>query len=56
MTQPMWSELGFAMESVAWFVAFVIGIHAIMVKKLDQHRRWMIMMAALSFGAVSFRL
>lgn len=56
MTQPMWSELGFAMGSVAWFVALVMGIHAIKVKKLDQHRRWMVMMAALNFGAVSFRL
>jgi uncharacterized membrane protein YozB (DUF420 family) len=52
----MWSELGFAMGSVAWFVALVMGIHAIKVKKLDQHRRWMVMMAALNFGAVSFRL
>ncbi len=56
MTLPFWSELGFAMGSVAWFVALVMGIWAIRARQYDRHRRWMVMMAALSFGAVSFRL
>lgn len=56
MTLPFWSELGFAMGSVAWFGALVMGIWAIKTKQYIRHQRWMVMMAALSFGAVSFRL
>ncbi len=56
MTLPFWSELGFAMGSIAWFTALVFGIWAIRTRQYDRHRRWMVMMAALSFGAVSFRL
>lgn len=56
MTLPFWSELGFALGSVAWFSALVMGMWAIKTKRLVLHQRWMVMMAALSFGAVSFRL
>lgn len=56
MTLPFWSELGFAMGSVAWFGALVMGIWSIKTKHYVLHQRWMVMMAALSFGAVSFRL
>lgn len=56
MTLPFWSELGFALGSVAWFCALVMGIWAIKTGQLIRHQRWMVMMAALSFGAVSFRL
>lgn len=56
MTYPLWSEAGFALGSIAWFGALVMGIWHIRHRNLEQHRRWMVMMAALSFGAVSFRL
>lgn len=56
MDYPFWSEAGFALGSVAWFTALVFGIWAIKTKQLVRHKRWMVMMAALSFGAVSFRL
>lgn len=56
MDYPMWSEIGFALGSVAWFVALVLGIYHIRAGNRAAHRRWMIMMAALCFGAVSFRL
>lgn len=56
MTLPFWSELGFAMGSVAWFIALVMGMWAVKTKRYVRHQRWMVMMAALSFGAVSFRL
>jgi len=56
MNEPFWSELGFAMGSIAWFCALVMGIWSIKTKQFERHRRWMVMMAALSFGAVSFRL
>lgn len=56
MSWPLWSETGFALGSFAWFSALAIGIQAILAGDVERHRRWMIMMAALSFGAVSFRL
>ncbi|MBY4892122.1 DUF2306 domain-containing protein [Rhodobacteraceae bacterium N5(2021)] len=56
MTLPFWSELGFALGSVAWFGALVMGIWAIKTKQIVRHQRWMVMMTALSFGAVSFRI
>lgn len=56
MDYPMWSEIGFALGSVLWFGALVLGIYYIRKRDLFWHRRWMIMMAALCFGAVSFRL
>ena len=56
MNYPLWSELGFALGSLAWFGALVIGIVHIRRRDIERHRRWMVMMAALSFGAVSFRL
>lgn len=56
MEYPMWSEIGFALGSVLWFGALVLGIYYIRKRDLYWHRRWMIMMAALCFGAVSFRL
>ena len=56
MTQPLWSEIGFALGSIAWFCALVMGIVHVRRRDYDRHRRWMVMMAALSFGAVSFRL
>jgi hypothetical protein len=56
MRLPFWSELGFALGSVAWFGALVMGIWAIRKRRLVLHQRWMVMMAALSFGAVSFRI
>lgn len=56
MTQPMWSEIGFALGSVAWFGALVMGIYHVRRRNFELHRRWMVMMAALSFGAVSFRI
>ncbi|ABD55237.1 DUF2306 domain-containing protein [Jannaschia sp. CCS1] len=56
MNYPLWSELGFAMGSIAWFGALVMGIWAIKTKQYVRHQRWMVMMVALSFGAVSFRL
>ena len=56
MDYPMWSEVGFALGAVAWFVALVMGIYWILQGEREKHRRWMVMMAALCFGAVSFRL
>jgi uncharacterized membrane protein YozB (DUF420 family) len=56
MSYPLWSEAGFALGSVAWFIALVMGIYWIVKGDRDRHRRWMVMMAALCFGAVSFRL
>jgi uncharacterized membrane protein YozB (DUF420 family) len=56
MSYPMWSEIGFALGSVAWFGALVMGIYWIRKGDPERHRRWMVMMAALCFGAVSFRL
>ncbi|MFW5642224.1 MAG: DUF2306 domain-containing protein, partial [Roseicyclus sp.] len=56
MDYPMWSEIGFALGSVAWFGALVMGIYWIRRGDVTRHRRWMVMMAALCFGAVSFRL
>jgi len=56
MTQPFWSKLGFALGAVVWLGALVMGIHAIKTKQLDRHRRSIVMMASLSFGAVSFRI
>lgn len=56
MSYPLWSELGFALGSVAWFGALVMGIWHIRRRNFEMHKRWMVMMAALSFGAVSFRL
>lgn len=56
MDYPFWSEAGFALGSVAWFLALVMGILAIWQGDRERHRRWMVMMAALCFGAVSFRL
>lgn len=56
MSEPLWSEIGFALGSVAWFTALVMGMWAIKTKQYVRHQRWMVMMAALSFGAVSFRL
>ncbi len=56
MRLPFWSEAGFALGSIAWFCAMMMGIWHIRRRDLDRHRRWMVMMAALSFGAVSFRL
>lgn len=56
MTLPFWSEAGFALGSVAWFLALVMGMWAIKTRQFVRHQRWMVMMAALSFGAVSFRL
>lgn len=56
MDYPFWSEAGFALGSIAWFTALVMGIWAIKTKQYVRHKRWMVMMAALSFGAVSFRL
>ena len=56
MDYPFWSEAGFALGSVAWFTALAMGIWSIKTKHYERHKRWMVMMAALSFGAVSFRL
>jgi uncharacterized membrane protein len=56
MSYPFWSEAGFALGSVAWFFALVMGIYWIRKGDRERHRRWMVMMAALCFGAVSFRL
>jgi uncharacterized membrane protein len=56
MSYPFWSEAGFALGSVAWFGALVMGIYWIRKGDRERHRRWMVMMAALCFGAVSFRL
>ncbi|MEJ6388610.1 DUF2306 domain-containing protein [Gymnodinialimonas sp. 2307UL20-7] len=56
MDYPLWSEAGFALGSVAWFGALVMGIWHIRQRNFEMHKRWMVMMAALSFGAVSFRL
>lgn len=56
MDYPFWSEAGFALGSVAWFGALVMGIYWIVKGDRERHRRWMVMMAALCFGAVSFRL
>ncbi|WP_224814884.1 DUF2306 domain-containing protein [Hasllibacter sp. MH4015] len=56
MALPFWSEAGFALGSVAWFGALVMGMWYIRQRDFEYHRRWMVMMAALSFGAVSFRL
>lgn len=56
MEVPLWSQAGFALGSIAWFTALVLGIYFILRGDRDRHRRWMIMMAALCFGAVSFRL
>jgi uncharacterized membrane protein YozB (DUF420 family) len=56
MSYPMWSEIGFAIGSIAWFAALVMGIYWIRKGEPERHRRWMVMMAALCFGAVSFRL
>ena len=56
MSYPLWSELGFAMGSVAWFSALVMGMFYILRRNYEMHKRWMVMMAALSFGAVSFRI
>ncbi|MEJ6394864.1 DUF2306 domain-containing protein [Gymnodinialimonas sp. 2305UL16-5] len=56
MNYPLWSEIGFALGSIAWFGALVMGIWYVLRKEYERHRRWMVMMAALSFGAVSFRL
>ena len=56
MDYPMWSEIGFALGSVAWFGALVMGIYWIRRGDVARHRRWMVMMTALCFGAVSFRL
>jgi uncharacterized membrane protein len=56
MSYPFWSEAGFALGSIAWFAALVMGIYWIRKGDRERHRRWMVMMAALCFGAVSFRL
>jgi len=56
MRWPLWSEAGFALGAFNWFAALAIGMQAILAGDVQRHRRWMIMMAALSFGAVSFRL
>lgn len=56
MSYPLWSEIGFALGSVAWFTALVMGIYYVRKKDYEYHRRWMVMMVGLSFGAVSFRI
>lgn len=53
--EGFWSQAGFAMLAVAWFITTYIGYRFIRRKNQYQHERWMIRSFAVTFAAVSFR-
>lgn len=48
--------LGFSAMSAAWLVATALATLAILRRRAEQHREWMIRSYVLTFGFVTFRL
>jgi uncharacterized membrane protein len=49
-------RFGFSVLGILWFVTGVFALLAILQKKIEVHRRWMIRNFALTFAAVTLRL
>jgi uncharacterized membrane protein len=48
--------LGFAGLAVAWATTTALAVHAVVHRRFQEHRRWMLRSFALTFAAVTLRL
>ena len=52
----LWSAIGFAVQGAAWLLLLALGIAFIRAGKVAAHRTCMLMMLAVTSGAVFFRI
>jgi len=50
------AAVGFGLLAVAWFATTSLGLKAVLDRRFEDHRRWMIRSFCLTFGAVTLRL
>lgn len=51
-----WSAWGFTAQGLAWLALLAVGIHAIRTGNAARHRTCMVLLAAVTSGAVFFRI
>ena len=56
MDIPAWGPAGFVIGALVWVGSAVWGTYLVINKRLKAHQDWMVMTAAMTFGAVMIRL
>jgi hypothetical protein len=56
MDIPAWGQTGFVVGATVWIVSAIVGFQAIRQKNLARHQSAMVVVAAMTFGAVMIRL
>lgn len=56
MDIPAWGQAGFIVGAVVWIGSALYATWAAMQRNFAVHRRWMVIVAAMTFGAIMIRL
>ena len=56
MDIPAWGRAGFVIGASVWVGSAIWGTYLVINKRLRAHQDWMVMTAAMTFGAVMIRL
>ena len=51
-----WSGAGFMMQAIAWLTLLGLGLYSLWKRRFRAHRYYMLLMAAVTSGAVFFRI